>query len=38
MAKVTKASADDHVVLEGSEGHDGEALDTTIGFAAKGSG
>lgn len=32
MPKVSKATAEDHVAMEGFEGHYGEALDTTIGF------
>jgi hypothetical protein len=34
MPKVSKATAADHVAMEGFEGHYGEALDYTIGFEA----
>ena len=34
MPKVSKATAGEHVAMEGFEGHYGEALDYTIGFEA----
>ncbi|HEX6844389.1 MAG TPA: cupin domain-containing protein [Actinomycetota bacterium] len=34
MAKVSKATAADHVAMDGFEGHYGEADDYTIGFEA----